>query len=220
MFVHAILVVLLNKNQSVMFVIGWSFLRKYLGNCDVVQGNDIWLLQLLSLPAYAHSVWWKGHMVWAPDLDDFGVNRKYFSNPFLSLFQAQWFLDGIVHFSQRGGATRYTPNHVCGRAALGRARIAGTGRARMRACRITNQIVAISRETPKMQRIRSTYAYTCIPCTMRFNMRQRHHKTPEPFVFCVHLVSFGENYRLKTWTRFNKLFTVKQYLHDVQVKGN
>ena len=44
----------------------------------------------------------------------------------------------------------------------------------------------------------SNHTHLPYASTVRFNTRPRPYKTPEPFVFCVHLVSFGENYRLKT----------------------
>ena len=101
-------------------------------------------------------------------------------------------------------------------------------RTHARACRTTNQIVCRSQSPGKPQnaktrirvrirvyRKRLPYAstirvyhtrlpyasnHTHLPyaSTVRFNTRPRPYKTPEPFVFCVHLVSFGENYRLKT----------------------
>ena len=101
-------------------------------------------------------------------------------------------------------------------------------RTHARACRTTNQIVCRSQSPGKPQnaktrirvrirvyRKRLPYAstirvyHTRLPyasnhmrlpyaSTVRFNTRPRPYKTPEPFVFCVHLVSFGENYRLKT----------------------
>ena len=62
--------------------------------------------------------------------------------------------------------------------------------ARTRACRMTNQIIASNLpETPKCRDTRVPYASICVRVAT---------KTPEPFVYCVHLLSFDENCRLKT----------------------
>ena len=188
------------------------FLKMYLGNCDDVQWNDNWLLQpLMSFPPYAlvcHVRWKRPHGVsswfgwfWCEQKVLFQAIPLSFSSPMISRWyralQPAWWCDACEKLHAE-------PRMRAGSAALGRTR----------ACRTTNQIVA-SNLPGNPKTLGRVCVWDAYKRTVRFNMRPRRYKTPETFVFCVHLLSFGENYRLKTWTRFNKLLTVNQYLHDI-----